>query len=277
MAEIAIVSSFVATSRVGGLAQTMALAALGREASLIPTVIFGRHPGLGAPGGGAVGPDTFAGVLHGAEANNGLARVQMILTGYFALAEQVQMTAEAIDRARLAPSPPLIWIDPILGDEGAGLYVKPEVEAAIREHLIPRADLIAPNLWELSRLTGRNIATADEAVAAARSLNAPALVSSAPAGADEIGVLYIDAKSAWLAAHARAVEAPKGTGDLLTALFAAAILDGAPAETALVRATGGIADAVEAAVAQGLADLPLAALGDRFRAPKSRVVLSTLA
>ena len=277
MAKIAILSSFVATSRVGGLAQALVFAALGHEASLIPTVLFGRHPGLGAPGGGAVGPETFEGVLHGAEANQGISTARMILTGYFALPAQVKMAADAIDRTKLNLHPPFVLVDPILGDAASGLYVKPEVEAAIREHLIPRADLIAPNLWELSRLTGQSIATAQEAVIAARSLNAPVLVSSVPAGEDQIGVLHVGAASAWLAAHARAFNAPKGTGDLLTALFAAAMLEGASNDTALIRATGGVADAVEAAVAAGLPDLPIAAMSDSFRSPKSRVVLSTLA
>jgi pyridoxine kinase len=277
MATIAILSSFVATSRVGGFAQALAFAALGHEATLVPTVLFGRHPGLGAPGGGAVGPETFEGVLHGAEANRGFRGARMILTGYFALAEQVEMTADAIDRTKLEPAPPFVLVDPIMGDEVSGAYVKPEVEAAIRAHLIPRADLIAPNLWELARLTGRAITTADEAVAAARTLNAPVLVSSVPAGPDEIGVLYVGPRNAWLAAHARAFEAPKGTGDLLTALFAVGLIEGLAPETALVRATGGVAGAVEAAIAQDLPDLPIAALGDSFRAPKSRVVLSTFA
>ncbi len=277
MAKIAIVSSFVATSRVGGQAQALAFAVMGHEASVIPTVLFGRHPGLGVPGGGAVGPETFEGVMHGAEANRAFSSAAMILTGYFALPEQVQMAADAIDRTKLNAASPFVLVDPIMGDEAAGLYIKPEVEVAILEHLIPRADLIAPNLWELSRLTGRRITTAEEAVGAARTLNAPVLVSSVPAGADQIGVLYVGATTAWLATHGLAFEAPKGTGDLLTAVFAAALLEGAPPETALVRATGGVADAVEAAIAQGLPDLPIAALADSFRAPKSRVVLTTLA
>ena len=276
MAEVVILSSFVATSRVGGFAQALAFAALGHEASLVPTVLFGRHPGLGAPGGGAVGPETYEGVLHGAEANRGF-RTRMVLTGYFSLPEQVEMAADAIDRTRLDPDPPFVLVDPIIGDEVSGAYVKPEVEAAIRTHLIPRADLIAPNLWELSRLTGRAIETAAQAVDAARSLQAPVLVSSVPAGPDEIGVLYVGPTTAWLAAHARAMEAPKGTGDLLTALFAAAWLEGGAPENALVRAAGGVVDAVEAALAQGLADLPIAALGSNFRSPNSRVTLSTLA
>lgn len=271
-----IVSSYVASSRVGGLIQALAFGALGIEARLIPTVLFGRHPGHGAPGGGAVGPETFRGVIEGAEAQGALA-ADLILTGYFALPAQVEATAAAIDRARANPVKPIVLVDPILGDATRGLYVKAEVEAAVRALLIPRADVLAPNLWELNRITRMTAIDAESAAAAARSLGKPVLASSIPCGADQIGVLHVDGPSAWLACHAKAVEVPKGTGDLLKALFAAGLIEAAPTQTALARAVGGVADAVEAAVAAGLDDLPVASLGERFRTPSSRVILSTVA
>ena len=276
MPSALIFSSFVASSRVGGLVQALAFGALGVEARLIPSVLFGRHPGNGAPGGGAVGPETYRGVIEGAQAQGALA-ADLILTGYFSLPEQVEMAAAAIDRARDAAARPIVLVDPILGDEGAGLYVKPEVEAAIRELLLPRADVLAPNLWELQRLTGARAVDAESARKAAKLLKKPVLVSSIPCGADQIGVLYVDKGAAWLACHARAVEVPKGTGDLLKALFAVGLIEAAPPQTALARAVGGLADAIEAAVAGGLQDLPVAVLADRFRSPASCVILSTVA
>jgi pyridoxine kinase len=276
MSSALIFSSYVAASRVGGVIQTLAFSALGVEARLIPTVLFGRHPGLGAPGGGAVGPETFAGVLEGAEAQGAL-KADLILTGYFALPEQVEMTAAAIDRARAQTVKPIVLVDPILGDEGPGLYVKPEVESAVRELLVPRADILAPNLWELRRITGGGADDAETAAALARTLAKPVLVSSIPCGPDQIGVLYVDDTVAWLACHAKVVEVSKGTGDLLKALFAAGMIEGTPPQTALVRAVGGLADAVETAVAADLEDLPVAALTDRFKSPLSRVILSTVA
>ena len=269
-------SSFVASSRVGGVIQALALNAVGIEARLIPSVLFGRHPGQGAPGGGAVGPQTYRGVIEGAEAQGALA-ADLILTGYFALPEQVEMAAAAIDRARAAAVKPIVLVDPILGDTAEGLYVKPEVEAAISDLLIPRADVLAPNCWELERITGAKIHDADSALKAAKILKKPVLVSSIPCGADQIGVLYADKAIAWLASHAKAVEVPKGLGDLLKALFAAGLIEAAPPQTALARAVGGLADAIEAAVAGGLGDLPVAALAERFKAPMSRVTLSTVA
>src|SRR5579875_1802914 len=209
MPSVAIFSSYVAASRVGGLIQALALNSLGIEARLIPSVIFGRHPGFGAPGGGGVGMQTYRGVLEGAEAQ-GLLAADLILTGYFALPEQVEAAAAAIDRARAGAVKPIVLVDPIMGDEDKGLYVREEVAAAITEHLVPRADVLAPNLWELERLTGHAARDAEGAMKAAKSLKKPVLVSSVPCGPDQVGVLYVNGGAAWLACHARVVEVPKG-------------------------------------------------------------------
>ena len=37
---------------------------------VVPTVLFGRHPGWGAPGGAHVPIEAFEGMLDGIEANN---------------------------------------------------------------------------------------------------------------------------------------------------------------------------------------------------------------
>ena len=90
---------------------------------------------------------------------------------------------------------------------------------------------------ELTRLTGK---TLSNPVAAARSLGRPVLVSSINLG-DEIGVIFADANQAWLAAHPRQATAPNGTGDRLTARFAAGLLQGQSPSQALLTATRSIA------------------------------------
>lgn len=240
---ILILSSFVASSPVGGGAQALALAGLEMESVLAPTVLFGRHPGLGAPGGGVVDPAIFEGVLHGIEANGAFPRVEAVITGYFARPEQVAVAARAIDAVKSVSPSALIVVDPIMGDDGKGLYVQPEVARDIAAHLIPRASLLAPNAWELGRLTGYVIGNPAEALAAARELSVPILVSSVPVGRD-IGVMWTDGNEAWLASHSRAREAPNGTGDLLTALFTAALLGGASPLDALETAVSDVATLV---------------------------------
>src|SRR5688500_12341683 len=96
-----IVSSFVAASRVGGFPQALALTAFRNDAVLIPTVLFGRRPGEGAPpGGGAVTAELVRGMLEGAGGVGVFGLADLVITGYFADPAQVEAAAEAIDRAR---------------------------------------------------------------------------------------------------------------------------------------------------------------------------------
>lgn len=228
--SVLILSSHVAASDVGGSAQVVAFARAGIKTVFAPTVLFGRHPGLGAPGGGPVDAATFAGMLDGIAAAGVFGTLDAVITGYFASVDQVAIAARSLDAARAARPEVRIIVDPIMGDYGQGLYVNAAVADAIAADLAPRADLIAPNAWELARLTGHAINDPATALAAARSLGTAVLVSSVAVDED-IGVIYADDRETWLAAHARQGAAPNGTGDLLTALFTAARLGGrAPAD-----------------------------------------------
>ncbi|HVN02194.1 MAG TPA: PfkB family carbohydrate kinase [Caulobacteraceae bacterium] len=255
MARVLILSSYVASSRVGGGAQALALARLGIEPILIPTVLFGRHPGHGPPGGRAVEPEVMAEMLEGVAAQGLYAALDAVITGHFSTPEQVELAAKAIGEVRAASAARIV-VDPIMGDDGR-LYVREPVAAAIARELVPRADLVAPNAWELGRLTGVAVEDPKSALAAARRLGKPTLVSSVRSG-DDIGVLYVDARQVWLGSHASAPAAPHGVGDLLTALFTAGLAEGLPVPETFRAAVSGVAEAVLAAA--GAPELAVQAL-----------------
>lgn len=265
-----ILSSHVAGSGVGGGLQAAVLTRLGFRTALVPTVLFGRHPGLGPPGGGAVSDAVFAGQVEGLLASGLPDRADLVITGYFATPGQVGGAAGLLDHvARVRPQA-LRLVDPILGDGDRGQYVSDAVAGALVRELVPRAGLLAPNAWELERLTGRSVADAPSALAAARALARPVLVSSVPAGED-IGVLWTDGDEAWLAAHGRLPSAPKGTGDLLSAVFGAGAASGASPPANLEAAVRTLARRLEA----GPDDL-LDAIDDGETEPKARVSLRRL-
>jgi len=263
-----ILSSHVASSRVGGFVQALALAQLKIDPVVVPTVLFGRHPGWGAPGGGATPPDIFQGMLDGIEANGLFGLTDVVMTGYFANPDQVAAAARAIDavRAQRRTGAKLrIVVDPVMGDDGKGLYVSPEVAEAIATELVPRADLVTPNAWELERLTGATVRDPADARAATRLVGKPLLVSSVPHGPEEMGVVYADGHEAWFAAHPRLSKAPNGAGDLLCALFAAAMVEDQPMSYALARAVGGVMETLTAAQSWEASELPLVAVGPKIR------------
>lgn len=150
MKSILVISSFVAGSNVGGSLAMKVFPQLGVDVFLLPTTLLGRHPGWGAPGGGAVPDEMFTGMADGLVANGIPSRCDAVLTGYFASAQQVRLASGLIE-AHFAGRVPVI-VDPIMGDEGKGLYVREDVAGAIVSGLVPLADVITPNLWEADRL-----------------------------------------------------------------------------------------------------------------------------
>jgi pyridoxine kinase len=271
-----ILSSFVSASRIGGGAQQYVLAAHRIDPVLAPTVLFGRSPALGGEGE-VTSPEVLRRMLADIEADAVFGEVDLVITGYFALAEQVRIAAGLLQRVREASSRrPLVVVDPVMGDEPKGLYVAPDVAEAIAGELAPLADWITPNLWELGRLAGAPVADAAGAVAACRRMGRRALVTSIPAGPDEIGMLYCDEAQAALFAHPRAPSAQNGTGDLVTASFGAALVEGLAPLAAAERAARAAAETVQAVRDLRSTDLPIVMLAERVANPQAAVRIEKL-
>ena len=138
-----LISSHVAASTVGGGASGFVLNTAGIATMLVPTVLYGRHPGWGEPGGAAVEPELFQSVIDGIAAHGAFEKTDLVLTGYFADPGQVFMAAAAIDEVRkVQPSAeaapgglvrPWVVVDPVTGDAPGGLYVAPQIATAIRD------------------------------------------------------------------------------------------------------------------------------------------------
>ena len=271
-----ILSSFVAASRIGGAAQQYLLAAHKIDPVLVPTIMLGRNPSRGAHGQ-ATPPDVFSQMLADVEADALFGLVDLVITGHFSLPEQVEIAADALARVQAASErAPVVVVDPILGDAPGGLYVPPAVAEAVASRLVPLADWITPNLWELGHLAGQEITDVAAAVAAARKLGKPALITSAPAGEGEIGILFVDAETATLFAHPRLPSAPNGTGDLVTASFGAGLVEGLSPLAAAERAARAASEAVQAAQDWRAPELPIVALGQRLVSPTAALRIERL-
>lgn len=269
-----ILSSYVAADRIGGGAQHLALSACGVDPILLPTVLFGRSPAKGGRGR-AVEPELLQDLLDGVEAAGVFQNLDLVLTGHFSSPYQVMLACQTIRRVRATSPAAIVVVDPILGDAPKGLYVRPEVARELAQDLVPLADWITPNVWELSHLTGREITDAADAVEAVRALGRPALVTSVPAGPGEIAMVCSEPAGSTLFAHARREAAPNGTGDLVAAVFGAALAQGLSGPEAARRATGAVAMALEAP--DSLLGLPIVALGARLMRPDAQVRIEPLA
>lgn len=231
--SVIILSSLVSGARVGGGLTAAALERDGFRTELVPTVIMGRHPGQGAPGGGPVSASMLSSTLAAMADQGRVEAASAILTGYFREPAQVEAAAAFLAEARRRNPQIIVMVDPILGDGGGDsardgrLYIPQETAAAIRDVLIPLADIITPNLFELSWLTGRAL-TGDTAIAeAARALAPAALVTSAHDTKTRIGALAVTRSQIWRVSADRIDPAPNGTGDLFAATALSRHLTGA--------------------------------------------------
>jgi pyridoxine kinase len=260
MALVLILGSHVAGSRVGGTLVSLALAVspFAIDPMHVPTTLLGRHPGWGALGGGAVPDDVFAGMIEGVAANGLFALVDGVITDYFATPSQVHIAARAIGAVKAANPRAIVVVDPVMGDEPAGRYVSDAVCDALMECLVPCADYLTPNLWELRHMTGMSTDTLDQIRFAARTLGKPTLVTSvaSPSG---IGTMLVDNDQSWRAQHGRIAAVPKGTGDLLAALFMGHLLNRDLPCDAMAKALAGVHALLLAGAHWGSGELPIIA------------------
>lgn len=272
--------SHVAYGYVGNRAATFPLQRLGHEVWAVNTVEFSNHTGYGVWRGRTAPAEQVADIVHGIEALGLLATCDALLTGYVGDAALGDVVLETARKVRTA-NPRAIWCcDPVLGDTDTGIYVKAGIDRFFRDRALPAADLITPNHFELEHLTGRTVATLDDALKATRSLlKGPrlALITSLrrPDGnSEQIEMLAVTADAAWrIVTPLIGFEImPNGTGDTVAALFTAHWLDSGDIASALGKAASSIYAVLEATAAMGERELQLVAAQDRLVSPPRRFV-----
>lgn len=229
------IQSEVVTGHVGNAAARLALQRLGHEAWTVPTVILSSHAGHPGFAGEATLPALLQKLLDALRAQGRLAHADGVLSGYLGAAEQAPIVAEAVRRTKLSSESALYCLDPAFGDDGR-VYARPGVAEAMRAKLLPLADVLTPNVFELSVLSERKITDASSAVAAAQSLRRPIVVVTSVPVPDGLGTLMVAADTALLATTPKIAAPPRGAGDLIAALLFGHMVAGVAVGEALERA-----------------------------------------
>ncbi len=281
-AAVIAASSHVVRGTVGNRAIVFALESLGHPVWSVPTVTLPWHPGHGPATRLVPGPAEFSAFVDDLCRSPKLGEVGAIVTGYFGAPAQVEDIARLV-RALKAQRPDALFVcDPVLGDgghEGGRLYQPAETLAAIREVLIPLADIATPNRFELQFLTGLELNTNQHLIEAAATLG-PRLVLVTSAFAllrGGIANLLVDGFSATLAEHRHIEDAPSGTGDLTAAVFLARLLGGASSEKALQSTTAAVYEILARTTKRGADELTLETDADALRSPLAMVQMRRLA
>jgi pyridoxine kinase len=215
--QVLTISSQVAAGPVGNSAIVPALLALGVTPIAIPTIILSNHPGHGKPEGMAIPAARLGAMLDRLRSLRFLEEDAVILTGYFANAEQIEAVATVINLFAKAT----YLCDPVLGDTPKGLYVAEDVAQAIKERLVPMADVLTPNAFELRWLTGRDFHDKETAHLACRMMlwGKEVVVKSLPKD-DKLMTALFKNDSRIAFTRPRLPDVPNGTGDLLSGLIA---------------------------------------------------------
>ena len=256
MPSVLSISSQVLRGHVGNSAALPTFTALGFEAWAVPTVILSNHPGHGSAAGFAVATNDMENMIRELERHGWLGDCAGVLTGYFRSAEQCRLCARLVRDLKRANPRIYYCCDPVIGDDPQGLYVDTEIAVAVRDHLVPQADLVTPNLFELQWLSNVHAHDAAALIAAADKLGVPELmVTSIPAGTGKVGTAWVHGNTAAQASVVRHPTAPHGVGDMMAAAALAYRLSGEAPARALGRACGLIDHVLKASEGRDELDL----------------------
>ncbi len=250
--DVVSVQSQVVYGRVGNNVAVPTLEAFGLAVAAVPTVLLSNTPHYPTLHGGALPLEWFAGYLDDLVARGALSAVRAVVSGYLGNAGQADALARWIEQLRLERRDLLVVLDPVIGDHDHGVYVAPELVEAYRSRLLPAADGLTPNGFELAQLARRLLPDLDSVFAAARSLLVGrtrwvVVTSACPEGwhADEMQLAVVTRDATELLTHRRIDIAPKGTGDLFSAALTARLLDGESVVDAAVQASERVLAALE--------------------------------
>jgi pyridoxine kinase len=275
MQNILSIQSWVAYGHAGNAAAVFPLQRLGFEVWAVHTVQFSNHTGYGAWTGQVFPSEQTTALVQGIADRGVLSDCTAVLTGYLGAPETANAILEAVQKVRTANPKAIFCCDPVMGDVGRGIFVHPELPNLIKQNIIPQADILTPNQFELELLTDSKILTLEDAVTAANTLrtqmreNAIVLVTSLERKANSIEVLAISSQGTWL------LETPKipldpprnGTGDCITALFLGHYLKTGSVKTALENAASALYNLLELTHSMGTREIQLIAAQNEFVLP----------
>jgi pyridoxine kinase len=276
MRAILSIQSEVAYGHVGHSAAVFPLQRLGFEVWPIHTVQLGHHPGYGRFRGHRVEPERVSVILDAVLDEAPLEACVGVLAGYLGDSAIGDLVLQALDRAKAANPDLTFLLDPVIGDDGPGVFVRDGVPDVVRHQLLPRAEILTPNRFELSYLSGLTVDDLDQAKEAAVSLLdlGPRLIVATglddPKRPDALFMLALTKDECFLVETPRLSRAFSGTGDTFSALMLGHTLIETDLKAAFERAASAIFSLVELTERRQEEELSLIAAQDLFAEPDIR-------
>jgi pyridoxine kinase len=241
------IQSHVAYGHVGNAAAVFPLQRLGVEVWPVHTVQFSNHTGYGAWRGQVFEAAQIRDVVQGIEERGVLPKCDGVLSGYMGSADTGAAILDAVDRVKAANPKARYCCDPVIGDVGTGVFVRPGIPEFMRERALPAADIVTPNQFELEFLSGLTVPTIGEAVRACGAIHAmgPSTVLVTSLHVEDTPKEMIDLLASGPDGRFR-VRTPlldlsvNGAGDAVAAMFFAHLLYSGSTAEALARSASSI-------------------------------------
>jgi pyridoxine kinase len=268
------IQSWVAFGHVGNTSAMFPMQRLGHEVWAINTVQFSNHSGYGQWRGQVFSGETIRDVVTGIEERGVLPRCDGVLSGYMGDPAIGEAILESAAKVRALNPKALFCCDPVIGDVGRGVFVRPGIPEFMRDRAVPAADIITPNQFELEYLSGRTITSLQDAIDALARVHAlgPRVVlvtslSTTDTPAHSIEMLVSDGDSRFRVRTPLLPISVNGAGDAIAALFFVHYLTSGDIAQALVQAASSVYGLLKRTSDAGSREILTVAAQDEFVAP----------
>jgi pyridoxine kinase len=273
------IQSHVAYGHVGNASAVFPMQRLGVEVWPIHTVQFSNHTGYGAWKGRVFDGGMIDEVMEGIAERGVLPSCTGVLSGYMGSADIGHAILSAVERVRASNPKAVYCCDPVMGDVGRGVFVRPGIPEFMREQAIPAADIVTPNQFELELLTDieiRTISDAHRAVEALRDAGPKVVLVTSlvtdETPSDSIDLMAADARGAFRVRTPKLDVSVNGAGDAIAALFFVHYLREDSAAAALAKAAASIYGLLKRTKEAGSREILTVAAQDEFVTPTHQFV-----
>jgi pyridoxine kinase len=273
--KILSIQSAVAYGHVGNSAAVFPLQRIGVEVLPVYTVNFSNHTGYGAWRGPLIPPADVAEVITGVEERGVFPQIDAVLSGYQGSEGIGDVIVDAVRRVKAANPEALYACDPVMGNAKSGCFVAPAIPELLRERVVPVADIITPNQFELGFLTGTEPGSLEstlDSVDAARAMGPRTVLVTSVERPDReegtIEMLVADDAGAWIVQTPLLPMKANGSGDVTAALFTAHYGRTRDAADALARTASSVYDLLERTLQSGERELQLVESQEAYAHPR---------
>ena len=273
--KILSIQSAVAYGHVGNSAAVFPLQRIGVEVLPVYTVTFSNHTGYGAWRGPLIDPADVGEVITGIEERGVFGSIDAVLSGYQGSEGIGDVIIDAVSRVKAANPDAVYACDPVMGNAKSGCFVAPTIPILLRERVVPVADIITPNQFELGSLTETEPDTLESTLASvdlARAMGPRTVLVTSVERPDReegtIEMLAVDDAGAWLVQTPHLPMKANGSGDVTAALFTAHYVETGSAQTALERTASSVYDLLQATLDSGERELQLVEAQEFYANPR---------